>query len=1191
MKININIAKYISIGSLIIALILSIYSLASNIYGFRSERVVSGIEDHIYDRLEELDDYITQISESQSNEILLFDNFPQDLVIYNYKDGSLQSWYNQLPIINDEISSRLVFERLTGLKHSINSPLTKVGKELSYLNIGTRWYLIKRIEADYNTVIIAGLEIKNTVLDDMAVTDNGVNPALKLPALYSIQPLSYNGGSTVHINGEPLFKIIFNVGNATPYFENSGYRWGALLFFTLSLLAFLFGKRTYKRFFIAVGCTLIIYALALIWANQSTELSEFFSPLLYADGPLLSSLGALILTNTAISLVHLYIYLIRKSIWRSIEKQRDPSKHRNSTILLGCIIIISAISLILYTHTTLRSLIVNSNFIEDIYYQKHYFLIKTIIYLSYIGLLTCILIHLQHIRPVIKELFGIKYNILSPKALISLSLICSSYFAISTSVWEIEKEEGKLQIWAHKLANHRDFNAELLLQQVENDIANDQIIGDLTDIKNSIGIIINRISEYYLRQLREDYLVKAWIYNDNDEKGIDVLKKIEKNGIAITENSRFTYVSYDNGETAYVGSFVYLTENKHLNRVILILEPNSNKGDRGYYSILQRMGLKNEHSLGNLYSYARYTGGKLVTNKGAFPYPTEIFIGSDKFNDSDLWRFSEGGYTHFLYKNNENEYILISRESKNWMIFFIIFTYVFIILSGVLVIFSKKNHKSRFRDNYFKRRINTILFTTSLLILITITSVSLVLVYKRNEGNMQKTMSTKVITIQNLLESQISNSSNYRELLNQSFSGTLERIANTTQTDLSLFSPNGKIFISTAPELYERATNESRLNQNAFYQISVQKQRYFIQKEYINGHEYWALYAPLFNKDGDMIAIVCSPYTDINYDFEKDTAIHTTMIVNLFILLLTMSLIFTTREVNSLFEPLREMGEKMAGVDIHNLEYIKYDRHDEISPIIEAYNRMVNDLSKSTKQLAMAERDKAWSQMARQVAHEIKNPLTPIKLQLQRLIRQKENNHPDWENNFDKISAIVLEHIDILTETANEFSTFAKLYTEEPVIMDLDKILKEQIMIFDNKENITISYLGMENAVVSAPKPQLIRVFVNLITNAIQAIENLQKEEVENNSDRTPGKIMILLRNSTIDGYYDVVIDDNGPGVSEDNQHKLFTPNFTTKNGGTGLGLAICKSIIDKCNGSITYGKPFALSGASFIVTIPKYEK
>jgi nitrogen fixation/metabolism regulation signal transduction histidine kinase len=418
----------------------------------------------------------------------------------------------------------------------------------------------------------------------------------------------------------------------------------------------------------------------------------------------------------------------------------------------------------------------------------------------------------------------------------------------------------------------------------------------------------------------------------------------------------------------------------------------------------------------------------------------------------------------------------------------------------------------------------------------------------------------------------------------------MENICNTTKSDITLYTPEGKVFRSTTPEVFERMIMGSRMDESAYYNIRNLHQRYFIHRENIDDYAYWAMYAPIFNDKGQMVAIVGTPYTDRGFDFRREAFFHAALIINLFLLLLIASLLFSTREVNSLFYPLMEMGKKMNVADIHDLEYIIYKREDEISSLVDAYNRMVKGLSESTRQLAQAERDKAWSQMARQVAHEIKNPLTPIKLQIQRLIRLKNNGNPAWEQRFDEVSAVVLEHIDILTETANEFSTFAKLYSEDPVLMDLDRTLKDQIMIFDNRENVKISYLGMENAMVMAPKPQLIRVFVNLITNAVQAVENAQKEAADNGEETRSGRVMISLRNSIKEGYYDIVVEDNGPGVSEENQSKLFTPNFTTKSSGTGLGLAICRNIIEKCEGEIHYQKSFVLGGASFIVTVPKHQ-
>lgn len=252
---------------------------------------------------------------------------------------------------------------------------------------------------------------------------------------------------------------------------------------------------------------------------------------------------------------------------------------------------------------------------------------------------------------------------------------------------------------------------------------------------------------------------------------------------------------------------------------------------------------------------------------------------------------------------------------------------------------------------------------------------------------------------------------------------------------------------------------------------------------------------------------------------------------------------------------------------------------------------MVHDLYESSKQVAQAERERAWSEMARQVAHEIKNPLTPMKLQIQRLIRLKSKNDPSWEAKFEDISRLILDSIEVLTDTANEFSTFAKLYSEEMVPIDLDKMASDQVSMFDDKDNITFQYYGLKDAMVMGPKPQLIRVFVNLLTNAVQAIENQQTADKEDGKEPAHGQIVLSLRNSTKDGFYDIVIEDNGPGIKDENRNRLFTPNFTTKSSGTGLGLAICKNILERCGGEIFYGRSFVLKGACFTVRYPKNMK
>jgi signal transduction histidine kinase len=559
--------------------------------------------------------------------------------------------------------------------------------------------------------------------------------------------------------------------------------------------------------------------------------------------------------------------------------------------------------------------------------------------------------------------------------------------------------------------------------------------------------------------------------------------------------------------------------------------------------------------------------------------------------DGELTVHRHMGNVHFITRMGAEETIVITRPKRNILTYFTSFSYMFFVLLLLTFIFPDKmklKMRRQVQSNYFRTRINSILFISSFLILAGMAVVSIVFVYKRNESNMYNLMSSKVSTVQGLLEDRTRYVMDWDELANPGFAAVLKDVSIATKSDITLYTPGGKVFRSTSPEVFERLILGSRIDEEAFFKIRNRNQRFYINKENVADYKFWTLYAPLLNEQGDIIAIMSLPYTDRNYDFRSEALFHASLLINLFLILLVVSLFISTRIVNSMFKPLMEMGKKMSNADINTLEHIGYDGDDEILSLVQAYNLMVKELKDSTMKLAQAERDKAWSQMARQVAHEIKNPLTPIKLEIQRLIRLKQNNNPKWEEKFDQVATVILEHIQILSDTANDFSTFAKLYTEEPVLVDLDKTLKDQLTIFDNKENIRFTYIGMEEAYAMAPKPQFIRVLVNLITNAIQAIEIMQREMADSGDEPVEGHVIICLRNSSRDGYYDIAIEDNGPGVKGENLDKLFTPNFTTKTGGTGLGLAICRNIIEKCGGEIRYQKSFGLGGASFIITIPK---
>jgi len=245
---------------------------------------------------------------------------------------------------------------------------------------------------------------------------------------------------------------------------------------------------------------------------------------------------------------------------------------------------------------------------------------------------------------------------------------------------------------------------------------------------------------------------------------------------------------------------------------------------------------------------------------------------------------------------------------------------------------------------------------------------------------------------------------------------------------------------------------------------------------------------------------------------------------------------------------------------------------------VDEYNRMVKELVRSVERLARSERESAWREMAKQIAHEIKNPLTPMKLSVQHLIRSWNDNKENFDENLEKVTHTLIEQIDNLSFIASEFSNFAKMpkaFNEEINILDT---IRNTLNLFANTENVDFVFEHeSEEILVFADKEQLSRVFINLLKNAIQSIP-----------ENRHGKIGISL---VLNGkMVRTSITDNGKGIPEDLQGKLFTPSFTTKSSGMGLGLSIVKNIIESFGGYITF-KTKVNHGTTFIFELPVYVK
>ncbi|MBQ5453041.1 MAG: HAMP domain-containing histidine kinase, partial [Bacteroidales bacterium] len=393
--------------------------------------------------------------------------------------------------------------------------------------------------------------------------------------------------------------------------------------------------------------------------------------------------------------------------------------------------------------------------------------------------------------------------------------------------------------------------------------------------------------------------------------------------------------------------------------------------------------------------------------------------------------------------------------------------------------------------------------------------------------------------------------------------------------DINLYGDDGLLVASSRPEIFKQGLISSRMNAKALQEFVIQSKSNYIQQEKIGKMNYASAYIPFYNSSDKLTAYINLPYFTKPEVLQKELGTLIVSIVNFYVLLLMILVVLAVIISERIVQPIKMIQNKFEKIELGKQhEKIEYNRKDELGQLVSEYNNMAQKLEESAKLLAQGERESAWREMAKQIAHEIKNPLTPMKLSIQFLMRSKENNDADFDKKLEKVSGTLIQQIDTLSSIATGFSNFAKMPKPDEHPFNVVETLGNVIQLFNNIENIDItSDLGDESEIIIvADKEQISRVFINLIKNATQAIP-----------EGVRGKIHVSL---TCKEKLEIRISDNGCGIPDEIRGKLFTPSFTTKSSGSGLGLAMVKNIIINAKGDITFESEVG-KGTTFIVTLP----
>ena len=789
----------------------------------------------------------------------------------------------------------------------------------------------------------------------------------------------------------------------------------------------------------------------------------------------------------------------------------------------------------------------------------------------------------------------------NPGAFILCLLIFAVIGSLKLSRFQFMKERESRKLMAAKLESSGDPNAALLFFNIEKEILRDKFVIDY--FKNPLasqGALNNRLVKLYMAGYLSRYDFEAYEYDERNmffkgDRGITLTSfknLVVKGSVKVSE-----YFYRKNNTFGFQHYFALLPIRDSTNVLgTLVLQLTSKRLDQmgAFPELLVDGKIKDDGQLRD-YSYAYYNDGLLLNQHGKYVYNLQNYEFKGKIKDFVFVNNTEDRkkYNHLIYQPNERRLIVISKELNNLQtqLASVSFIFLALLLFAMLVYilqwlwYSVQNYDISFRNfrwNYlittnrvlYKTRIQ---FSMVAAVVITLLITGLITYYNISQQYREQQEETVLDKI-----NKISSGFNKQVVKNDILAGSeqaelaFNTYADVNGADLNLFDLEGKLIHSTQPKIYENGLIARKMNSLSYFYLNRLQKSEYINTEQIGDLSFIAAYVPLKNSKNEPIAYLGLPYFSNERDYEDRIGLFLNALINVYTLVFVAIGFFAVFVANRITAPLTMVQKSLSETKIgRKNEPILWKRNDEIGNLIKEYNTMIAALEESTQKLARSERENAWREMAKQVAHEIKNPLTPLKLGVQLLDKSWKEKDPKFDAKFEKFSKSFIEQIDSLSRIASEFSNFAKMPEIILENVDLKGIVVQSLELYRQSDHTTIKFNDNcdREAFVKADSDQLLRCFNNLIKNAIEARQ-----------DKVQSMIDIVMYCKGDQAH--VEIRDNGSGIPEALGQSIFTPNFTTKSSGTGLGLAFVKQAIENINGSISFNT-IPGNGTTFFIRIP----
>jgi len=1079
--------------------------------------------------------------------------------------------------------------------------------------------------------------IKNNYQYENAFLNNDFHKDYRFPSIYKLtQEQSKDYYSIKSISGDYLFSVMPITHNREKLFFISLSAVLYLLGILAGLLYLIYRIRRirniHKKNWTILAVGLGLFLLRIIMVNYKFpyvfNMLPLFSPYFYANSFLLPSLGDLLFLAI---FVFYFSYLLHTGLQLQLPFYRVKTKN---TIVVG-----SGIILIIFFHSIQNmflGLILNSNILLDmnkIFQLSPYsvlgVLIVSLFWAAFILILDKVL---QEFKNIISNNTFLIYwgillsfylvTILLTKSFIFLSSFCVliliiiilyryrlpsitrksysililmsllTFYSISFIVYHSYKKEREIRkVLVVNLANERDAAAELIIENQEKQIlADSAIMNWLFSPYDNSGIMHDYLQQKYFSGYFAKYELQTIPCSTGDSLDITNTNQtfvcldyfnemISSNGVQLNPQSNFYFMDNMTGRISYLGHFQFKVRSGACKSLFVSLDSKLIREELGYPELLLD---KKNASTGKLesYSYAKYQNNKLTAQKSSQLYSLKWNF--TKNIKSEFSFINSDGYSHLIYKLAKENYIVISRERLKLVDLIVSLSYLLISFYVFLYICLFKLRNLAVKNiirNDFKTRIKFSMISVLIISFIAVAIGSIFLTIKQFEKKHTENISEKIQSVNVELEHKIGVEQVLDKDIIEFLTSILKKFSQVFYTDINMYDLDGKLLASSLPEIFKKGLISKQMNPEAYRQMVIKQKAQFITKEHVGNMNYYSIYVPFYNDNGKLLAYLNLPYFTKQSELRNELISMAITIINIYIILIVIAIVIAIFLSNKVTKPLRLVQNKIQEISLEDSnELIDYHDNDEVGSLVKEYNRKALELAESAKKLARSERESAWREMAKQIAHEIKNPLTPMKLNIQYFQRAWNDQVPDIDARLERFSKTLIEQINNLSSIATEFSNFAKMPEIKNEKVDLLNKIRNAVNLFNKSDNckINFDYKEEESIFVYADKEQITRVFINLLKNSMQAIPEGREGEVDIILFNSPKKVIVEIK-------------DNGSGIEESVKLKLFQPNFTTKNSGMGLGLAIVKNIVESCNGKIWY-KTEVDKGSSFYVKFSKYE-